>query len=224
MNFFNSRLTSKNYFKILNNNFTKKFILENSGMLIGDKALYRQIKIYQILEKTKKVKGDIIEFGIWNGNNLFTIKKIVDYFNLKKKVFGFDNFEGFPNPVKLKKSKKGRYEGNPKKIQKIIKFFNLKNIKIFNDDIMNLNKYKNQFKKISFIYIDCNIYEPVKTILEQLSKKLSKGGVIAFDEAQHPIDKGEKKALIEFYRKNNKRFILKFLKKNYQPDALLIKK
>ena len=64
----------------------------------------------------------------------------------------------------------------------------------------------------------------MKTILEQLSKKLSKGGVIAFDEAQHPIDKGEKKALIEFYRKNNKRFTLKFLKKNYQPDALLIKK
>ena len=24
--------------------------------------------------KTKKVPGDIIEFGIWNGNNLFTIK------------------------------------------------------------------------------------------------------------------------------------------------------
>ena len=55
-------------------------------------------------------------------------------------------------------------------------------------------------------------------------KKLSKGGVIAFDEAQHSTDKGEKKALIEFYKKNNKKFILKFLKKNYQPDALLIKK
>ncbi len=224
MNFYKRSLSGKEYLKILNFNFTKKFILENSGMLIGDKALYRQIKIYEILLRTKKVKGDIIEFGIWNGNNLIFIKKIADYFNLKKNIFGFDNFEGFPNPAKLKKTKKGRYTGNPKEIRKILKFFKLNNIKIFNDDIMNLINYKNQFKKVSFIYIDCNIYEPVKIILEQLAKKLSKGGIIAFDEAQHSTDKGEKKALIEFYKKNNKKFILKFLKKNYQPDALLIKK
>ena len=46
--------------------------------------MYRLMKISEILDKTKKVPGDIIEFGIWNGNNLFTIKKIVDYYNLKK--------------------------------------------------------------------------------------------------------------------------------------------
>ena len=28
---------------------------------------------------------------------------MVDYYNLKKRVFGFDNFSGFPNPQKLKK-------------------------------------------------------------------------------------------------------------------------
>ena len=107
MNFFSNNLSSKNYLKILKNSFSKKFILQNSGILIGDKALYRQIKILEIIEKTKKIKGDIIEFGIWNGNNLFFIKKVVDYYKLKKKVIGYDNFSGFPNPAKLKKSKKG---------------------------------------------------------------------------------------------------------------------
>ena len=64
MNFYKRSLSGKEYSKILDFNFTKKFILENSGMLIGDKALYRQIKIYEILQRTKKVKCDIIEFGI----------------------------------------------------------------------------------------------------------------------------------------------------------------
>tara|TARA_B100001093_G_C26837643_1_gene1019085 strand:+ start:537 stop:1214 length:678 start_codon:yes stop_codon:yes gene_type:complete len=224
MNFFSNNLSSEKYLKILKNNFSKKFILQNSGMLIGDKALYRQIKILEIIEKTRKIKGDIIEFGIWNGNNLFFIKKIIDYYRLKKKVIGFDNFSGFPNPAKLKKSKKGKYIGKPELIKKIIKFFNIRNIDIVNDDIMNLQKYSKKFKKISLIYIDCNVYEPVKKILETLDNKILKGGIIAFDEAQNSKNKDENKAMKQFYNKNKKKYQLIKLKKNYQPDAILIKK
>ena len=224
MNFFKNKLTGKKYSKLLKFGFSNKFILENSGLLAGNKAFYRQMKILEIIEKTHKVKGAIIEFGIWNGNNLITIKKILDYLNINKKVFGYDNFKGFPNPSKLKKQKKGKYIGNPNTIKKIISFFKLKNIEIFNDDIMNLIKYKKKFKSISFIYIDCNIYTPVKNILDQLGKKVNKGCIIAFDEAQHKTDKGEKMAMLNFYKKNKKNFTLKYLKKNYQPDALLIRK
>ena len=110
------------------------------------------MKISEILDKTKKVPGDIIEFGIWNGNNLFTIKKMVDYYNLKKRVFGFDNFSGFPNPQKLKKKAKGKYIGRPLLIKKIISFFRLKKVFIINDDIMNLSRYMKKFKK-SLLYI-----------------------------------------------------------------------
>ena len=224
MNFFSNNLSSKNYLNILKNSFSKKFILQNSGILIGDKALYRQIKILEIIEKTKKIKGDIIEFGIWNGNNLFFIKKVVDYYKLKKKVIGYDNFSGFPNPAKLKKSKKGKYIGKPELIKKMIKFFNIKNINIINDDIINLEKYSKKFKNISFIYIDCNVYEPVKKILETLNKKISKGGIIAFDEAQNKNNKSEGIAMMEFYNSNKKSYRLIKLNKNYQPDAILIKK
>ena len=198
MNFFSNNLSSKNYLKILKNSFSKKFILQNSGILIGDKALYRQIKILEIIEKTKKIKGDIIEFGIWNGNNLFFIKKVVDYYKLKKKVIGYDNFSGFPNPAKLKKSKKGKYIGKPELIKKMIKFFNIKNINIINDDIMNLEKYSKKFKNISFIYIDCNVYKPVIKILETLDNKILKGGIIAFDEAPNSHNKDENRAKTEF--------------------------
>ena len=224
MNFFGNNLSSKNYLNILKNSFSKKFILQNSGMLIGDKALYRQIKILEIIEKTKKIRGDIIEFGIWNGNNLFFIKKVVDYYKLKKMVIGYDNFSGFPNPAKLKKSKKGKYIGKPELIKKMIKFFNIKNINIINDDIMNLEKYSKKFKNISFIYIDCNVYKPVIKILETLDNKILKGGIIAFDEAQNSHNKDENRAMTEFLGRRKKKYKLIKLKKNYQPDAILIKK
>ena len=224
MNFFSNKLSSKDYLKLLKNNFSKKFILENSGMLIGDKALYRQIKILEIIKNTEFVKGDIIEFGIWHGNNLFMVKKIVEFYKLKKRVIGYDNFSGFPNPAKLKKLKKGKYIGKPELINKILKFFKLSNVKIINDDILNLEKHKKIFNKISFVYIDCNVYEPVKKILETLNNKISKGGIIAFDEAQNKNNKSEGIAMMEFYNRNKKSYKLIKLNKNYQPDAILIKK
>ena len=224
MSFFKNNLTSKKYFKILKNNFSKRFILENFGMLLGNKSFYRFLKLSEILLKTKNVKGDIIEFGIWNGNNLFTIKKISDYYDLKKKIYGFDNFSGFPNPPKFKKKKTGKYIGKPKLIKKMIKFFNLQKIFIVNDDIMNLSKYRKKFNKISFIYIDCNVFKVVDMILNELSHKISKGGVIAFDEARNKFNKDEGKAMMKFYMKNKKNYKLLRLNANYQPDAILIKK
>ena len=224
MSFFKNNLTSKKYFEILKNNFSKRFILENFGMLLGNKSFYRFLKLSEILQKTKNIKGDIIEFGIWNGNNLFTIKKISDYYDFKKKIYGFDNFSGFPNPPKFKKKKTGKYIGKPKLIKKMIKFFNLQKIFIVNDDIMNLPKYRKKFNKISFIYIDCNVFKVVDMILNELNHKISKGGVIAFDEARNKYNKDEGKAMMKFYIKNKKNYKLLKLNANYQPDAILIKK
>tara|TARA_B110000967_G_C18898139_1_gene572373 strand:+ start:4125 stop:4808 length:684 start_codon:yes stop_codon:yes gene_type:complete len=227
MNFFNNILKGKKYLNIINKDkklFSKNFILNNPGMLMGDKSFFRVLKLFELLKSQKKVKGDIVEFGIWNGNNLFTIKKIIDFLGQKKNIIGYDNFSGFPNPQSQKKNKKGKYIGRPALISYIKNFFNFKNILIINDDILNLEKYHKNYKKISFIYIDCNIYEPVKKILETLDKKISKGGIIAFDEGLDSNNKGEGKALLEFYKKNKNRYKIVKIKKNYQPDVLLIRK
>ncbi len=227
MNFYNNSLSSRKYLSLIKrkkiNN--KNFIFKNQAMLMGDKSFYRILKLQELFTELKKVKGDIIEFGIWNGNNLFAMKKILEFIGQKRKIFGFDNFMGFPNPVGFNKSKskKGIYAGDPKIIKFIINFFKFKKIEIINDDILNLEKYLHKFKKLSFVYVDCNVYEPVKKILELLNKKISVNGYIAFDEGLNNKKSGEGRALNEFFKKNKKRFKLIKLKKNYQPDILLKK-
>ena len=60
--------------------------------------------------------------------------------------------------------------------------------------------------------------------MELLSIKLSKGGVIVFDEGNQDIKKsGETRALKEFLKKNKKNFSKKYLRKGYQPDVYLEK-
>ena len=156
---------------------------------------------------------------MWNGNNLVTMKKIFDYFKIKKNIIGYDNFKGMPVSVK-----KNSFVGEIDLINYIKKFFRLGNIKIIKDDIMNLEKHYKEFPKLSMIYIDCDLYKTTSKILETLSNKLNKKGLIVFDEANFNINKGEGKAAREFYKKNKKKFDKIILKKYYQPDLILRKK
>ena len=75
----------------------KYFLIKNFGSVAGNQSLYKYITIFDLIRSTHKLKGDIIEFGIWKGNNLIYIKKILDFLNSKKKVYGFDWFEGLKN-------------------------------------------------------------------------------------------------------------------------------
>jgi len=231
MNFFSNKLKPKNYKKIIKNyskDLSKEFVLKNWGLFSGDKSFYRTLKLFQLISQIQKIKGDVVEFGIWNGNNLLTIKKILDFLKSNKKLFGYDHFEGLKNPNKKDKYffKKdiGTYAGDKKLINYTIKFLRLKNIKIIDEDIMNLEKKLKNFKKLSFIYIDCDLYEPTLKILKLLTPKLSKGGIIAFDEGNDNKKwTGEAKALNEFLLLNKKKFKRTYLKKSYQPEVILTK-
>ena len=233
MNFYSNKLpTSKylNLFKKYKKKITTEFLIRNYGTFMGDKSFYKTLACYELLNQTKKVKGDVVEFGIWNANSLFTMKKIVDFLNVKKKVIGYDNFKGFSNdPIK---GYSENYAGDKNFVKYMIKFYNFKNIKIIDDNIMNLEKNLKFFKKISFMYIDCDLYEPTEKILSVLSSKISKGGIIALSaNNDHPPMTlknyndfaGEGIAMREFYSRNKKRYKLVKLKRYYQPDTYLKK-
>lgn len=221
MNFFNNKLSAKKYFNILKKykaTFSNKFVIQNFGAFMGDKSFYKLLTCFELLKKTKKIKGDIVEFGVWNGNNLFNIKKILDFLNIKKKVIGYDHFKGMP-----KHDKKNFFKGQKKFINYIINFYKLNNIKIIDDDIMNLSRHLRSFPKLSLIYVDCDLYNTTEKILKVLSGKLSVGGLITFDEGNFGNHRGEAKALNQFYSKNKKKYKKVFLKKFYQPDVYLQK-
>ena len=224
MNFFKNSLSAKNYLKILNEyntKFNNKFVIQNTGSFIGDKSFYKLLTCYEILKKIKNVKGDIIEFGVWNGNNLISMKKIIDLLNINKKIYGYDHFDGMPS--NQKDYKRNSFKGEIYLEKYFIKFFRLRNIFLIKDDIDNLENHKKKFKKISLIYIDCDLYKTTKNILNSLAPKVSKGGLIVFDEGNQGKSSGESKALSEFYKENKKRYKKFLLKKNYQPDVFLEK-
>ena len=226
MNFFNKIVKPKKYLKaikIFNQRNEKLFFIKNFGSIVGNQSLYKYLKMFEILTSISKINGDIIEFGIWKGNNLLFMKKTIDYLKLKKNIYGYDWFKGITEFEKYdKKVIKKKYIGNESFIKKLIKLQSLKKIKLINDDVKN---FRHHFKKKKFclVYLDLDLYKPTKNILSVIDEFISKQGLIVFDQAQKPEWVGEKKALDEFYKINKKKYQFIKLNKNFSPDIILKK-
>tara|TARA_Y100000310_G_C20560918_1_gene753022 strand:- start:429 stop:1106 length:678 start_codon:yes stop_codon:yes gene_type:complete len=223
------KLTKPYYKKILK--FKKKYkindfeLITNYGLFSGDTNLFKTLKIYELILKTKNIKGDIIELGIHKGNTSLLIKKILDIFKIKKKFFLLDHFKGLIHyryqDTKLSKSFKGKYVGKKRQIEDFIKFFKFKSLKILDKDATKLNS--DFFKKnlFSFAYFDMDLYLPTLVALRAIDKSMSKGGYIVFDQGNKKLW-AEKRAIKDFL-KENKRYKKISINSYYQPDIILKK-
>ena len=188
----------------------------------GLSRIFKILFHYEIFKITEKVKGDILECGVFKGNSLVRFMTFRDLLKIKnKKIYGFDVFGNFPRQqieednIFAKNHDKQIGTGYTVSfLKKSLKKKGLKNFKLIKGDILkSLPKFlKNKKKlKISFLHLDLDVYEPTKFVLNQLFKMVSKNGVILIDDyGQVP---GATRATNEFLKKN-KRLKIKNLKFN----------
>jgi len=158
---------------------------------------YESLKYF--LLQTKKIKGDILEFGIGRGRSVITTCHLIHENKINKNYLAFDSFLGFGNITLKDKSfrnpKEGEWATSPKKqfkysiknIKKIVSlhiynnnFKNVKFIKGFVED--TLPKKIKKINSISFVNLDLDLYSGHKVVLESIFEKLSKYGLIYFDD------------------------------------------
>jgi hypothetical protein len=222
-------LTVKKYSKIVNlakkNNFSIFEILTNYGLFSGDSNLFKTLKIFELINLTKNIKGDVIELGIHRGNTSLLIKKILDIYKIKKKLYLLDHFKGLVHYGKKdpKDSKKfyKKYKSSRKIINNFLKFFNLKNVFFINQDATKINSNLFKKKKFCLAYFDMDLYEPTFNALKAIDGSIVKGGLIVFDEGHKKLW-GEKEAIDDFL-KINKKYKYIIINKNRQPDVYLKK-
>jgi len=165
--------------------------------------------------KRNKIKGDIVETGVFHGGGIIFLNDILKYLKLKKTIWGYDTFEGIPN-INLKKD---RILGS-KKIKHVKKRDNMdKNMYPTLDTVKNnlkKNNVKNQInlikgdtkktlkinkhlpKKISFLRLDTDFYESTLNELKTFYPKISKNGILMIDDYGHHV--GCRKAVDEYFK------------------------
>ena len=144
-------------------------------------------KLKSILDKITNIDGDIVELGVYTGNNSIQFMMQVP----NKKYFGFDTFCGYteediessPYKQELKwTNNAGRWNHSKEEVALRIKKLGLKSeFELIEGDLKEtLPMYiKNKkIKCVSLLYVDCNAYLPSLKGIEAVYPLMPKGAVI----------------------------------------------
>lgn len=184
-------------------------------------ALSRIIYYYELYQKIIEVPGVICEFGVQWGATLALLQNLrgmYEPYNVSRKIFGFDTFEGF-SVVDGKDgglAKVGDYKSLPgyeKVLEEILSihegFSPVSHIKryqlIKGDASHTIDAWleDNPHAIVSMAIFDMDVYKPTKDVLEKILPRLTKGSLLVFDELSCQHFPGEAIAVQEVLGLNN---------------------
>ena len=209
------------------------FIFNKDIKVLG-KLLHR----FKYFELTKNLAGDIVELGVFKGSGLATFIKFIEIFctHSNKKAIGFDLFDAENkdidnfkngNTMKTVYNKVNNNELSLESIDNKIKNINEDKSKyiLVKGDVCKTTKNfvkENPGFRISLLYIDLDLNEPVYESLKNLWDRILPGGYIIFDEYEyHKFD--ESNGVDRFLKDFNINY--EVVSTNFMaPSAYLIKK
>ena len=142
-------------------------------------------QIYKIWNNIKldSIEGDYIEFGIFKGKSLFhSVKTAISIKEDKDRFFwGLDSFEGFPEDNHDFYTQTNFSTDKEKVTRDFRKYKNVKIIEGFFDKSIEKQELKG-IEKLSFAFIDCDIYESAEIAFKFIHEKISNGGFVMMDD------------------------------------------
>ena len=167
-----------------------------------------------VFELVADVQGDIVECGVGYGHSLFKLCCLAHYEDKGRKIYGFDSFEGFPEPSEEDRSSRNPQKGqwNVATVETIEQLLiegggfepsfiaqSLTLIRGFFED--SLHNYDGE--SIALLHLDVDLYRSYKVTLESFWPKVAEGGVVLFDEYKDPWSMrdfpGAARAIDEFF-------------------------
>lgn len=188
----------------------------------GRKLIY----YYDLVRRIESVEGDIVECGIGWGRSLYALCLSTLLLDLEKKVYGFDSFQGFPEPTIKDASdihipKKGHYKTGQESVVNFLKKSGLpgdflENNLVIVEGFFNESLKKYNGNQVALLHIDADLYQSYMDCLSYFYPKVAPGGIIALDE-YHERKKypGAKKAVDEFFDGKERPVRSKMIKRYY---------
>ena len=194
------------------------------------------------------VKGDIVEFGVSSGASLVLVDSIAENLlkqrqNMDFRIFGFDSFEGMPEPSGKDtyahaddnepgvKFTKGQFAVSKDRVMQLLKDRGANTDRIqliegwFDKVLTPELRTKLGLKKACLINIDCDFYESTVFALDWCEPMMQQGTIINFDDyycykgsPQH----GEMLALTEFLEKHPDITVTPYSQYSWHGQAFII--
>ena len=190
-------------------------------VLLRRQNLKRFLAHVELFKLTLDVPGDIAEVGVFRGLGLMTWANLLEAYAIgdrTKVVYGFDNWQGFTELAPEDGAKVGEVQKevggfSPRQYKEELEAA----IRIFDEDRFipwkarvklvegQVEETAGRFVKdnpgvrFSLVHLDCDLYKPTKAAIEAFWPRLSRGGVMLFDEYAIKDWPGETAAVDEYF-------------------------
>lgn len=191
--------------------------LANFPKYVRRQTMARTLVQYELFKKQIDVKGCVVECGVHHGGGVMAwaqFSAILEPYNYRRKVIGFDTFEGFPEVSEVDKTRDevragmfaegyDIYDELHRAVQEYDanRFLNQipKVALVKGDANQTIPQYveNNPWLLVSLLYLDFDIYKPTATALQTLLPRMPKGAILAFDEVNNENWPGETQAMLE---------------------------
>lgn len=181
-------------------------------------SLAKFLTKHELFKQILNVNGSIVEAGVLHGGGTLAWAKLSSIFeptNHTRKVIGFDTFDGFPSVSKKDEQgndgsliKIGELQGSTyESVVEAISIYDenrslnhISKVELVKGDITQTAPAylaDNPHLVVAMLYLDVDLYEPTKVMLETFMPKMPKGAVIVFDELNAKMFPGETVAVDE---------------------------
>ena len=155
----------------------------------------RQFRYFAgLYDQIQNVRGEVVECGLGEGNTFAMLAYFIgsEERQPKRKLLGFDSFEGWPEPdpsdASPRHPTKGEWKVNRGMVERrfeesgLDREFPTLNISMTGGFLRDtLPKFPSDYR-IAFLHLDVDLYEGYRDGLANLFPRVSSGGIIAFDE------------------------------------------
>ena len=207
-------------------------VIDHWPLYCGITNLSIRLTISDLLRSTFNVPGHVAEFGSWRGTNVLFMAKLLRIFDPhgSKIVHCFESFKGLNTFKKEDKNAvkfKGKYRGSFKELSDVISLYEMNDEIVIHKGLIEkkLPQAIREDKSLmfSFIYCDVDFYKPTKVILNLVHDRLSKGGLLVFDEWNNTDFPGEGQAVNEFLKKYGHKYQMRHVPYSRKPSLVLKK-
>ncbi|MDO4978677.1 MAG: TylF/MycF/NovP-related O-methyltransferase [Candidatus Saccharibacteria bacterium] len=159
--------------------------------------------LLDLLEKYSDVEGDVVEFGCYKGDTSVKFQKYLQK-NTNKTLWIYDSFEGLPKKTVEDASsagdnfKEGELFVTKREVIEKFKKAGIRIPRIRKNFFENLDPASDLPEKISYAFLDGDLYGSIKTSLNLVLPKFTSNGVIVVHDYNNPELPGSARAVDEF--------------------------
>ena len=208
--------------------YTPEEMIHHFPCFVGHLTLARFLSLHEAYQKTLGIAGHIADVGVYKGASMLYFAKLTQIYESTTltQVHGFDWFQGnapskTDDPMVLQGSSRESYE----RVAQLVEAQQLEHIvRIHKLDVTkDLRNFFEKYSHLQFklVFLDTGTYDVVSACLGAFWQRLTKGGVMVFDQYNFEIAPGETRAVREFFK--DKEQVIQTFPTGWMPTAYVVK-